>query len=356
MSVTVRCPDCGYSNTYRSQAQAEQYLARHSCRRHRDERARLAAAHARAVARTIASDCTHTRVHHEHGTREAYVLDRCRCRACGAANTTAELDRRRAITYGRWNPHVCGDVVRGHLARLTRAGIGYRQVARLSGVHYSLLTRLVWGEPSRGRRPSERVRCELAERILAVDVDAANLAPGGRIDATGTRRRLQALITLGWSQAELARRLGRGTNSLRGTITASRVTSVTAAAVHAVYEHLWNTAPDESTAARADAAATARAHARQHGWLAPLAWDDIDTDPEPQPPATAAMPPDVDELDIEIAIDRLTAGQRVRLSMAERDEVIRVLTDRGHSLEQIACWLDVCVRTVSRRRTTTRAA
>ena len=85
-----------------------------------------------------------------------------------------------------------------------------------------------------------------------------------------------------------------------------------------------------------------------------MAWDDIDTDPEPAPP----LEPDaaIDQFDIEVALARVTAGQSVRLSRNERDEVIHRLTERGHSLPQIAGYLGICPRTVSRTRRAHRVA
>jgi hypothetical protein len=354
VSVTVHCPRCGFSNAYRSAALAEAYLARHSCRRRLEARARAAAAERRAAARAIQSECRHTRVHHQHGTREAYVLDRCRCPACSGANTIAERDRRRAHVYGRARGNVPADEARDHLRSLTAAGIGVKQAALLSGVAYSTLARLLWGDAGRGKPPNQHVRASTAARILAIEASAANLADGGRVDATGTRRRLQALITIGWTRASLARQLHRSTASVRRTLTSASVTVATAEAVRDLYDQLWNTAPDESTPARHNASEAARIYAGQHGWLPPMAWDDIDTDPEPAPrqpdSSRTQSPDDIDDFDIEIAIERLIAGQPVRLSTAERDEVIRRLTDRGHSLEQIARSLGVCSRTVSRRR------
>ena len=354
MSVTVRCANCGFSNAYRSRALADAYLARHSCGRRLQARARAVAAERRAAARAIERECRHTRVHHQHGTREAYVLDRCRCLACSAANRVAERDRRRAHAYGRPRGNVAADEAREHLRRLAASGIGVKQAALLSGLAYSTLARLLWGDPGRGSPPTQHVRASTAARILAIEASPANLADGGRVDATGTRRRLQALVRTGWPLSNLARQLHRGPSSVRRTLTSGTVTVATAEAIRELYDQLSNRAPDESTAPRRRASEAARICARQRGWLAPMAWDDIDTDPEPAQgrpdPASRNSVADIDDFDIEIAIERLNQGQRVQLSAAERDEVIHRLTDRGHSLEQIARSLGVCSRTVSRRR------
>ena len=181
----------------------------------------------------VRRDCRHVRVEHAHGTRAAYVADRCRCLDCTAANTRAEAARRRASCYGRWAPWVPADPVRRHVRQLTAAGMGLRRIAQLSGVGYSTLCRLLRDEPAADRPASRRVRSGTAQAVLSVPATVGP-APGARIDATGTHRRLQALMALGWSSAELARRLGRSDASLRRCLTQRNVTAATATAVHAL--------------------------------------------------------------------------------------------------------------------------
>jgi DNA-directed RNA polymerase specialized sigma24 family protein len=92
-----------------------------------------------------------------------------------------------------------------------------------------------------------------------------------------------------------------------------------------------------------------RALAAGQGWLPPLAWDDIDSDPAPNTPGAE---PDPDELD-EIATDRAVAGDRIRLTEltpAEQAEVVRRRTERGKSLRDIADQLATTTRAISRRR------
>ena len=99
-----------------------------------------------------------------------------------------------------------------------------------------------------------------------------------------------------------------------------------------------------------------RAFAAERGWLPPLAWDDIDTDPEPQHHARRVEKDD--DLD-EIAIERALAGDGVRLehlTSAEQEEVVRRLTERGKSIHDIAQQLATTKRTISRRRASISAA
>lgn len=344
MSATRTCPDCGFTGTYRTEPLAEAYLARHSCDKHRRNEAAARDRAARAAGGTR-RECQHPDHPHEHGTRTAYKKDGCRCRPCMDANAQASRTRDRDLTYGRWNPYVDADVVRAHLELLRTAGLGRLQIAQLTGISARHLGYIINGV--QGRR-QEHVREHTASRILAIEPAPANLSPNRKVDGTGTRRRLQALVALGWPPAWLAERLGRDRTNLRRALFTDEVTARTAADVAHLYEQLWNTRPQADTPRARRAIADALAKAAQHHWLTPLAWDDIDHDPEPPTPT----PDDSEDID-EIAVDLVLAGHGIRLSQltpAEQDEAVRLLTERGKSVRDIAEQLATSTRTVSRRR------
>lgn len=354
MSVTRTCSACGYSGTYAGDALADVHHARHSCAKHRQaiERARRRVQRARS---RVQRDCTHPRARHVHGTRVAYVRDRCRCTDCTAANTAAGRAVHRAQTFGRWLPFVDAAPVREHIRALRTAGIGVEQIAMLAGISTSHVRELA--DPGRESNPGiRRVRPETAQQVLRIRIDQANRASRSLVGATGTRRRLQALITVGWPHDELAARLGRSSAGLRRSMLSDAVTARTARDVSDLYEQLWNLGPPQSTDDQRVAAEAARAFAAERGWLPPLAWDDIDTDPDPGP--HTERPGTDDDLD-EIAIERALAGDGVRLehlTPAEQDEVVRRLTERGESIRDIAQQLATTKRTISRRRASINAA
>lgn len=303
-------------------------------------------------ARPAPGGCSHPGSPHRHGSRDAYVVDGCRCAECRRANARSEQDRRRQIAYGRWQPFIDATPVREHLRALGIDGIGLRRVAELSGVPYSTLASLMYSV----RRPpgGRRVRRETARRVLAVRRTTGAPAGGTRVAALGTRRRIQALVAIGWTLTALAEHLDRDVASLRHSLHRETVTTATARAVTALYERLWNTRPDEPTPAYCRRADGARAMARARGWRPPMDWEDIDTDADSGPPAPSY---ELDERDVAILTDRLCSGEHVVVeSQLLRDEIIWQLTSRGYSLTAIANLLAITTRTVSRRRRAGRAA
>ena len=351
MSLTRVCPICGYRHTYRSEAIADAHHPRHSCIR-QQRFAQAGQRRAEQAAGVGRRDCTHPGRPHPHGSRVAYVKDRCRCLACTAANAAGWRAAARAQALGRPSRYVPAAPAREHIATLRGAGIGYDQIARLtrtSSTHIREIAHAV--ERSGGRPPIQRIHRELAGRILAIQPAPANRAANSQIDATGTRRRLQALIAIGHPPADLARHLNRSPANLRRTMNSATVTAHTARVVGALYDRLWDTPPSQETEERREATAAARAEAAEHGWRSPLGWDDIDTDPDPDPDSPPAKP-DPTDID-EIAVERAVAGDGIRLddlTPAEQAEVLRRLTERGKSIRDIAQQLATTKRTVSRRR------
>lgn len=221
----------------------------------------------------------------EHGTRAKYVAERCRCAECRAANTTEQRRRERRKLYARWNGGAVEDLVdaepaRRHVKALMAAGIGRRRIAEVSGVSGGSLTKLLYGGPA-GRPPARRIRPATARKLLAV---RANPADGARVDATGTRRRLQALVACGWTKTHLAAELGQTPSNFNVTLHAHQVYASTMRAVRALYDRLWDQPPPETTRWERQAASRARNYARTRGWPRPMAWDDeLIDDPQHQP-------------------------------------------------------------------------
>ncbi|WP_304452849.1 hypothetical protein [Nocardiopsis sp. YSL2] len=220
-----------------------------------------------------------------HGFMRAKA-DRCGCPVCHEALRAYENRRSRLIAYGQWKPFTDAAPAREHIRRLNESGIGWQQVARLAGVSKSSVSGILY---PRGRRaPASRVRPTTAAAILALDIDlmqhADQLAPGTVVDATGTQRRLAALIRIGWSQRRLAALLGTQQPTISRWLHATRVSLATHQSVIDLYDRLWDTAPPQATPGQRAAASRARRFATEAGWPPPMAWDDDELDdPAAQP-------------------------------------------------------------------------
>lgn len=175
--------------------------------------------------------------------------------------------RKRQIAYGRWRPFVDAEPARQHVLALRAAGMGPVTISRLSGVAHGALGKLIYGDRQRGLAPSKRIRPETEAKILAVEATLEHLAPGAKVPALGTLRRVQALVAIGWTIAELARRLDIPRLRLDRLDERSHVQAQTARAVDALFRELCMTPGPSNRARRA---------AERKGWPPPLAWDDID--------------------------------------------------------------------------------
>ena len=206
------------------------------------------------------------------GTYAKYKLDNCRCYSCCFAGSEYKTNRRRAIAYGTWQPFVDAEPVRRHVEYLRECGLGLRRIAELAGVDYSNLCRLFY--PMHGRPSAKRIRPGNAQALLAVEATLDNLASKTVIDVTGSHRRLQALVCVGWSQSKLAVRLGMTQRNFNTLMRRERVTAEKARRIRAVYDELWDQVPLETTQHEKAAASRARNYAKARKWLPPIAWDE----------------------------------------------------------------------------------
>lgn len=287
---------------------------------------------------------------HKHGgSLVCYNLHQCRCTPCVEHRHATDLRRKKDKAYGRYATGLVDvTAVREHVLLLSEYGIGYKRVAHLAGFRSSTPVRnIIWGRQDPGPRKGEmlkRVKRETAEKILAVKPDITLLADGASIPARGTHRRLQALVARGWSQSKLADRIGMQRGNFGQMMQRSRVTVALHRRVATLFDELWDQTPPH--AAWRDSIAYSRSirYARARRWLPPLAWDDIDNDPEP--PAVEGGNETVDEMAVELAL----TGDMPRLTPAERRECVRRLHRERWSDGRIADQLGCASKTVERIR------
>ncbi|GCD40852.1 hypothetical protein [Streptomyces paromomycinus] len=263
----------------------------------------------------------------DHGYAR-YKLDGCRCYVCGFAVAQWRDAREQAVRRGQWQPYVDAAPVRAHLRRLQACGLGLRRIAQAAGVDRKRLQAVLHGRPERGTPPQRQVRPGLAQAVLAIEPTEDLLGPATVIDATGTRRRLQALVAAGWPQARLAARLGMARGCVSALMARERVCVRTVRAVKALYDTLWCADPRRH-GVDAQAYSRARNQARSRYWAPVGAWDD-DTldDPAAVPDTGAANEP-----------------TRMERTAARHDEIVH-LASFGLSALEVGARLGVSSTTV----------
>jgi transcriptional regulator with XRE-family HTH domain len=224
--------------------------------------------------------------------------------------------RRRLIAMGKWEPFVDAEPVRQRIRALNEAGMSTGVLTKRLGLPSTALEHVMW---KRHGVASTLVRRETAEAVMGYWPSLEDFPGYALINATGTRRRLEALFTLGWTQRYLSRRLEVSERSLSRALSKPRVTAHLARKVAGLYDELWKRPPYESEVAQV-AAHRARMHAASVGYAGPLAWDDDTIDDPSAVPQTDAVQPVATEGENVVA--RWLMGESVILGAEHRDEAV----------------------------------
>lgn len=267
-----------------------------------------------------------------HRTRNRDNPDRCTCPTCRAEAAAYKRYVTRQVAYGRWQPMVDAGPVREHVRTQMAAGLGWMRIATLAGVAHTAVQGVLYGKPSVGQLPSKRIRTETARRLLAVQASMDNLAGMALVNATGTQRRIQAMVSVGWSQREIGARLGiEGTNITRILNHETKVAVKMARRIRDLYVELAYRQPVQATAKQQLQVRKTVALARRKGWVSALAWSDID-DPAESPIVDGPEWSGVDE----VAVLQLIAGRPVKVRPEDRKEAARRMRGRGVPAQTIA--------------------
>lgn len=160
---------------------------------------------------------------------------------------------------------------RHHIERLIAGGWTQAQIARAAGLAHHLI-----GDTRRGQ---QIVANSTAHAILSVPIGPPP-APVRDVDATGTMRRLRALVAIGWPIDQLAPQLGIYPTALgniaRGELAHVRIATADTVALH--YQHLIR---------RPGPSNRGRILARKKGWHGPAAWDGAAIDDPNAKPETS---------------------------------------------------------------------
>lgn len=336
--VVLACQVCNYQTKPGTPATAAHALKQHSCQVHLQLAERAAKAQiARAMIDRRPKVCEHAGKH-PHGSVNCYTMDRCRCLPCAAAAQDARRKRARGIAYGTWQPYVDVEPVREHIRMLMEHGIGWKRIADLAGVSQNAVNSALYRRSGK-KNQSRRINARSAAAILKIQPTWELLSPDAHVNPTGTERRIQALVSIGWSQADLAKQLGLHRDALHvGRRAGTPITRRNADRIAELYRQLQDT-PGPSL--------HARRWAERHGWLGPDWWDeDTIDDPYHIPPVheTKPDPRSVDWAAVELAVQGkphriLTDAERIeavaRVPHLGLNEASRVLRIRDLTIKKI---------------------
>jgi transposase len=204
-----------------------------------------------------------------HNNLTCYTDYRCRLPECVDRYNAWNRERLHAKKAGTYSVFVDAEPARQHILQLQRTGMSADAIAAAAGVTIQSILEFVRPIPSQGRGRRRRTTPANQAKILAVTLDDRTI---GRIDATGTRRRIQALVTLGWPVRIIARHAGLADQNAHGLLQRPRVYVATAKAIATAYDDLRTRRPEKHGVTKAHIV-VAKNRAARHRWEPPKYWD-----------------------------------------------------------------------------------
>lgn len=202
------------------------------------------------------------RPHHctSHRTYQAGCAD---CQA-----TARKWQRIRSKENAYYGPRmVPADQSRNHMQRLIQAGMTPASIARAAGVAQATTHRIAHGQ-------RETIHRMVHNKIMGVTHAQARLADG-YLPTIGLSRRIQHLYFMGWTGAEIARRVGVEQGHIY-RIAEHKNRTIRQEMHHRVmdvYRELWD---------QDGGSVRAKNTARRNGWVSIFAWSEPD-DPNRRP-------------------------------------------------------------------------
>lgn len=200
----------------------------------------------------------------EHGTTARAFSTGCRCTKCRDAKNAYQRQAYRLRGYGKWQPYVDATRTRQHLRALHDAGVSYMQIAEQSGLSDGNIRQIANGH-------TKRVRPNTEITVLGLKAEGMRQK---LLSSTGSARRLQALLAIGWPLTRVAPYIGVDHRGVHRLIHQPYIFRSTAEAVVAVYEQLKGEKPEDHGVSLIGAQKSRRL-AERNGWPAPLWWEDM---------------------------------------------------------------------------------
>lgn len=256
-----------------------------------------------------------------HGTRTGYTQG-CRQECCRRAALQVQAHRTRMLAYGRPTTDlVDAEPVREHVQALREAGVSLDTVADHSGVSTAVLQRLVYGNPANNRPPTQRMRPNNAEAILAVRADLHTLPEYALVDPSGTRRRALSLAWMGHSLSWQAAQCGYRTHeAFTHALRSERVRAGLARRMRVLFEEYWDRPATGPTAL------WVHRRAERQGAVPPAGWDEefLDLPEEELEVELARRVALMESADLYRAYEATKEGERSPLIVAAARECLRL--------------------------------
>jgi len=198
-----------------------------------------------------------------HGSPTWVFTKKCRCEKCRRVKNAYQRQVYRRRGYGTWQPYIDATPTRQHLLMLHNAGISYIQIGEQSGLHENHVRRIANGH-------SKQVRPETEQAVLALTVEGMQRKV---LPVTGSARRLQALVAIGWPFTTLATYIGLNPRGICRINYQPYIFQSTADAIVKAYGQLKDQKPEDHGVSLVGAQKS-RALARRRGWPDPVWWED----------------------------------------------------------------------------------
>ncbi|GAA2929450.1 hypothetical protein [Streptomyces enissocaesilis] len=258
-----------------------------------------------------------------HDTLTCYTEYRCRLPECVERNNAYDRRRNRAITAGTWQPLLDAEPVRQHLLALHAAGITIYRVAAITGLQFRVVRNFTQHDYNNAASRKRRVTRDVAAKILAVNL--ADHTPGN-VDTTGSRRRVHALMAIGWPLLYTAERAGIHPSNRTVIIARPTIRATTAQRIAAAYDEMRNQQPAKN-GVRPTSIKRAKQQAAANRWPTPAYWDETGAIDDPD------FIPEYKKLRAEIIAEEahwlMTMGGLDRDQAAARLGVARFTIDRA---------------------------
>jgi plasmid maintenance system antidote protein VapI len=260
-----------------------------------------------------------------HNTLTCYTNYGCRRPECVERKRAWARERDRSLKAGTWQPFVDATPVREHIQQLLESNITIDAIARTVGVpRESIIDFTHQRRRSRGLRHSTDP--QLAAKILAVTPDTID---AGRVDATGSHRRIQALIAAGWPLIHIGRQFGMHEQRPEQILRCKRVYAATRRQVADGYERVSRLRPEHRGVPR-QWARLSRERAAANRWPNPGYWADrmdVIDDPDFEPlygvTKREIVAQDANWIMRTTGLDRAAAAERLGVHKSYLDHALR---------------------------------